>query len=208
MTKISEKVKKVSDEIASNKGDSLAQLQKEFVEQINSLRSDNKIVEQFKYFKPRERKVLVKVFKFRPSVEGIITTEIPLKIFDKASGKLMDRTRVENARIYPIVKVLAVGPDVPKDVIVGNLYTVCVDDIEGTQLNDEYLHLVNSFGREGSSGKIVNIPEGIPVRVPGIEKNWKRHKFQVPDKVGELTDDEKLIYLVPDLKLETTYECS
>lgn len=183
-------------------------LQQEFSEQLKEFASDRSIFDEYKQFTPREKDVIVKVFKFTPSNNKSLGEKHVILMKNDMTGEFTPRTVAQKEKIYPIVRLIAVNETVREslDLEVGALYTVPVEEITGTSFNPEFLHLMQNFAKQGKQGSFVNVPEDMPQRLPNIEIQWQNYKFPRPDRVGDVTENDRLVFLIPSLKLKTRYE--
>lgn len=181
-------------------------IQEEFYKQLEEFQKDSS-AEDYRRYSPRNQRVLIKLFKFIPkdSQEKLGTKSILIKSSLDGSWKPSDVAETE--RIYPIAKVLKVGKAVEdKDIVEGQLYVLPFDDVMGTSWNPDFLHLMNTFGKKGNQASLAHIPDDMPQRISNLEREMKRYKFSMPDRIGNETEDDKLVYLIPSSKLEAIYE--
>lgn len=157
-------------------------------------------------FTPRNKRVLVKIFQFKPSVRSRLDQGL-FMVKSDIDQQWRPRTLAISEKLYPIVKVLRMANGCEPDVQVGKIYTVNVDDITGTSWNPEFLHALQTFaGKSGTQGSFTNVPENMPQRLPNIQIHWQKYKFGTPDRAGLPTEEDELIYLIPESELKTIYE--
>lgn len=184
------------------------QLQEEFIEAQKQFRDDKSYFKSFESCEILGKEVLVKVFKFVPSKElGEKKTfgTTPLMVKSKLNGDLITTTQALYERFYPIVKVIKKG-DSPElnNIEEGKLYIVPTDDIVGDDWNPDFLHYMNTFAK-AANGKqgIVHTPEEMHQKIPKIEINWSRYKFNNPMSVEV---DNDCYFIIPYIKLKTQYK--
>lgn len=180
-------------------------LQEEFNQQLKTFAEDDSYMAEYTRFSPRTKNVLVKVFNFKPSIKGYVGKAV-FMIKSQKDSEWRPRTIAASEKLYPIVKVVRKGALVSEDIQVGKLYIVPNEDIEGTSLNPEFMHLMQNFAKQGKNGAITNVPEDLPQRLNNIDIHWVRYRFRMPDRVGDYTEDDFLFYLIPESKIEATYE--
>lgn len=181
-------------------------LQTEFDKQIEDFAKDESYFADYARYTPRKDKVLVKLFKFTMDDVPVGSTTILMPSqLPSERGQWKPSVVTTNEKVYPIVKVIKVGKDV-KDVKVGQMYVVPHADIIGDSFNPEFMFLMNNFVKQGKKMGLADVPEDMEQRISNLEKNWERYKFSMPDRVGSETSTDKLIYLIPELKLEADYE--
>jgi len=179
-------------------------IQEEFDKQLADFINDKSEQDEYKNFNPLQEKVIVKLFKFAPidNKNALGTSQILIE--SPLDGKWKSSSIAQNEKIFPICKVIKVGKYIT-DIKAGDVFTVPVSDIVGDDMNPEFMWLVQNFGQQGKHGSMTKIPENMRQRIPKLEKNWERYKFSLPDRIGDETDDDKLVYLIPLLKLEAEY---
>jgi hypothetical protein len=181
-------------------------LQKEFEQQLRHFIEDESDVKEYDKYVPRSDKMLVKVFKFhvKEGTEGLGTSSILIQ--SPLDGAWKPKDSVLNEKIFPLVRVLKVGNAVEnEDIKVGKIYVVPADEVSGDDWNPDFMWMMQNFAKQGkSSGQLV-IPDDMDQKIPKIEKNWARYKFLMPDRIGDATDEDKLVFLVPTLKIEAEY---
>lgn len=183
-------------------------LEENFREELEHFISDTSYFDEYRGFNPLSNKVLVKLFRFTPKdnlKKELGETEILMP--GALDGKWKPKTQAMAEKIFPIVKVIKRGMGVIDEFVKeGGVYTVPYEEITGTQWNPDFLHLVNTFGKSGNQGQLVNIPKDMPQRLPKMAIEWARYKFSMPDRLSKETEDDKLVFLIPTLKLESIYE--
>lgn len=181
-------------------------IQEEFNRKLREFYEDDSYKKEYDRFKPLGDKLIIKLFKFVPesNFSDLGTTDIWVK--SPLTGEIKPSSQALNEKIFPIAKVLVKGVGVENTFIKqGRLYTVPVDDVEGMDWNPDFLHLMNTFSQQGKAPK-ANLPEDMPQKIPKLERNWARYLFAMPDRLGNSTSEDKLVYLIPSLKLESIYE--
>lgn len=170
---------------------------------------DESYFKDYEDFVPEGKRVLVKLFEF--SVPEELRKEIDLGKTDilvqsPLNGELKPKYVSYYEKIYPIVKIIAVGDEIvgtdkgaPK-YKKGDTAAVQVNEIEGKVFNPVFLQILNTFGKSGN-GKpsLAHVPEDVPQKVPALDVNWDRFKFTNLSKPTDTS--EKLVYLIPDVKL-------
>lgn len=182
------------------------ELQREFKDKLIAFMNDNELTEEYEKFEPRKDRVVVELFKFTADekTEELGKTEIYVK--SSLSGEWKPSSVALSERIFPIGKVIKKGPDVDEDIKVGDLYTVPIDEIEGYDWNPEFAWFMQNFSKQGKKGGMLTVPDDMPQKLPKIEKNWSRYRFFGIDSVVKPKEEEKrLVYLVPQLKLDARY---
>lgn len=182
-------------------------LQKDFDEQLKAFIDDNSYFEEYRKFSPLKKEILVKLFKFVPkNKEGLGYSGV-FMVKNEISNEYKPRTVSLSEKIYPIVKVIKTGVAIDDESISsGKIYTVPWNDVIGTSWNPDFLNLMQTFAKKGENGSIANVPADMDQRIPNLEINWERYKFSMPDRVSDETDEDKLVYLIPELKLTSLYE--
>lgn len=184
-------------------------LEENFKQSLRDFIEDDSYFPDYKGYIPLGDKVLIRLFKFTPREdlkEHLGKTEILLPgVLD---GNWKPKIQALSEKIFPIAKVIRKGMRVNEDFIKeGGVYTVPYEEVLGTQWNPDFLHLVQTFaGKSGNQGKLVNIPEDMPQKLPKMAIEWARYKFSMPDRLGKETEDDKLTFLIPTIKLESIYE--
>ena len=198
---------KVVNEVVESKETRQQRMQKEFDVKLKEFaEKDHK--SEYERFTPMGDKVIISLFKFQPSSE--LQSELgqsEILVQSQLDGKFKPKTVALSEKIFPIAKVIKRGCNVTNELIKeGQLYTVPYEEVTGEQWNPDFLHLVQTFsGKSGNQGKLVNIPEDMPQKLPKLYIDWVRYKFSMPDRLQDETDTDKLVYIVPSLKLETMY---
>lgn len=182
-------------------------IEKEFAKALKTFLSTD-FSEEYKGYQPLGDKILVKLFKFSPRdelKEELGKSEIYVQ--SKLDGSFKPKSIAMSEKIFPIVKVIKKGLGVNNESIEeGGSYTVPYDEVTGEQWNPDFLHLVQTFsGKSGNQGKLVNVPEDMPQKLPKLYIDWVRYKFSMPDRLTKETDEDKLVYLIPSIKLESIY---
>lgn len=181
-------------------------IQQEFDEKLKEFYEEKNYIKEYERFTPLGDKILVKMFRFIPekNTEDLGKTQIWVK--SPLTGEFKPSNQALNEKVFPIVKVLKVGVGVDKSFISeGKLYTVPLSEVDGMDWNPDFLHLMNTFSQQGKAPK-ANLPEDMPQKIPKLERNWERYIFAMPDRIGNKTEEDKLVYLIPSLKLESIYE--
>lgn len=189
--------------------DAKEKIQKEFKKALNDFIKDESYFKEYDKFTPLGNKVLVKVFKFVPSED--VQSELghsQILIQGAIDGKWKPSSVAMAEKIFPIVKIIKKGKAIEdNDIQEGGVYTVPFDEITGEAWNPDFLHLMNSFTQKaGNQGQLANVPKDMEQRLPKIQIDWQRYKFSMPDRLGKETDDDKLVYLIPSIKLESVYK--
>lgn len=183
-------------------------LEKEFEERLRDFVEDDSHIETYRRFKPRGDRVLVKVFKFVPSDPKLKAGEkSPILTVSKLDGTLKPAMVARHEKFFPIVKILKIGSNVSSDIKVGNLYVVPHNDVVGEKWNPDFQWMMQNFSKKRGDGKpsVVTIPDDMPQKLLAIDVQWERYKFSMPDRLGDETNDDKLVYLIPTLKIEADY---
>lgn len=156
----------------------------------------------------RRDRCLVKVFKFKPSDKTIELSRSEILMVSSLDGSLKTSFESNYEKIFPIVKVIKRGHEAPEWVEEGRLYTVPYNDVVGETWNPEFQWLMQSFSQKRGDGKpgMVTIPDDMPQKLQKIDVQWERYKFAMPDRIGAETDEDKLVYFIPSMKLEADYE--
>lgn len=183
-------------------------LEENFVQSLRDFITDDSYFPEYSGYIPLGDKVLIRLFKFTPreDLKGELgTTEILLP--GALDGNWKPKSQALSEKIFPIAKVIRKGLRAgDAHIEEGKIYTVPYEEILGTQWNPDFLHLVQTFaGKSGNQGKLVNIPEDMPQRLPKMAIEWARYKFSMPDRLGKETEDDKLTFLIPTIKLESIY---
>lgn len=204
------------------------QINQQYNKNLRRFIEDDSYFENYDNYIFHGNEVLVKLFEFEPSADlskkqllGERVLLLPIK--DPKTGKIVDwkpgKAGLER-RIYPLVKVIKVGLrvnfvetaeghlkeiDEKYRIKEGSLYTVPADDVVGENWNPDFLFNMNSFAKTNQNGKpsIVNTPEDMPQKLPKVEINWAKYKFETVDKIK---DKNEFIYLIPSLKLKARYK--
>jgi hypothetical protein len=182
-------------------------LEEDLMKQLADFKADNSILPEYERFNPRSERVLVQVFKFVPSDSSVIMGNSPILTVSPLDGRLKPSTISKHEKIFPIVKVLKKGAFSPEWVEDGALYIVPYNDVVGETWNPDFQFMMQSFSQKKGDGKpgMVTIPDDMEQKLQKIEVNWERYKFSMPDRIGKETDTDKLVYLIPSLKLEADY---
>ncbi len=185
-------------------------LEEDYQQQLKEFYEDESYFHLYDNFTPFSapgtqvgRKVLVKIFKFVPRVKGKIGSTL-LYMPSPLNGELKTSVTALNEKVYPIIKVIkkGLGAEYSEFIKVGTLYTVPVDDVVGDDWNPEFTFFMNTMVTQGKTGGHVKIPEGMRQRIPKLERNWDKYKFGLPTRLGDETEEDRLIYLIPDMKLD------
>lgn len=181
-------------------------LENDFNKQIREFKNNNRGVE-FSRFNPRRDKVLVEVFKFIPTDESVSMGKSVLFGISELDGTLKPLSVIKNEKIFPIVKVLKKGTESPDWIEEGSLYIVPYNDVVGETWNPDFQWMMQNFSQKKGDGKpsVVTIPEDMPQKLPKLDVNWERYKFSMPDRLGDEDEGDKLVYLIPSLKIEADY---
>jgi len=182
-------------------------LQEDLYNQLEELVKDNSHKKTYEKYVPRKDKILVKVFKFIPSDKDVKLGNSPILMISNLDGTLKPSSVAKNEKLFPIVKVLKVGSDVDDWVKEGQLYIVPWNDIVGETWNPDFQWMMQNFSQKRGDGKpsVVTIPDDMPQKLLKIDVNWERYKFSMPDRIGDEDEEDKLVYLIPQLKLEADY---
>lgn len=207
-------IKKNQEAFNKKKQKERENIAKQFDEQFDAFAKDDEFGE-YDRFTPIGAKVLVKLFKFSPEDPGESLGKQAIVIPD-ASGNLKPQAVALHEKVFPIVKVIKKGigdwgqSQVSKeDVQEGGLYIVPTNDVVGMKTNPEFLHMLQTYkGKQGSQGALIKVTDemNIPQNLPKLDIVWERYKFSMPDRLGEETEDDKLVFLIPAQKLEAKYE--
>lgn len=182
-------------------------LELEYQKQITAFADLDNDIKEYAAFKPRGKKVLVKLFRMKlPKASSKLNTSSILVPSKLEPGEYVTVDEAKADKIFPIVKVLAKGPSAPDDLEVGNLYNVTYNDIVGEVWNPDFLFFMQNFVKTDKGMGLANLPKDMRQRKPKIEVEWERYKFSKPSRVGKETDEDQLVYLIPELKIESEYE--
>jgi len=159
------------------------------------------------YF-PLGDEVLVEIFSFIPSKKSeelLGTKHIMVKT---KHGEWKPSVVANSEKILPLVRVIRIGNGVTNPrIAVGQVYTVSPDEVLSEEWNPDFLHLANTFARApGSQGKLVNVPDEMPQKLPALDKNWQKYRFVKADTMEDRSEKDRYIYLIPTLKLKTLYK--
>ena len=182
-------------------------LQDDLYDQLTTLKKDDSHETKYRRFKPRRDRVLVQVFKFVPSDSTVEFGRSTILVKSPLDGVLKPSSIAQNERIFPIVKVLKKGDESPDWVKEGELYTVPYNDVVGETWNPEFQWMMQNFSQKKGDGKpsVVTIPDDMPQKLSKLDVQWERYKFSMPDQVGEEVVEDKLVFLIPSLKIEADY---
>lgn len=161
--------------------------------------------EDYKRFTPLRDKILVKLFKFSPSDNDVLGKSSVL-VQSKLDGQWKPKDAAIHEKVFPICKIIKAGKDVDPRIQEGQLYTVPFSDVVGEDWNPDFMFLMQNFTKQGNKMGLADIPPDMRQRIPKLEKNWERYKFSMPDRIGKESDEDRLVYLIPELKLESEYE--
>lgn len=188
--------------------DEKAALLADFTKQIKEFKEDNSYEEEYRRFSPRKDKVLVKVFRFTPSDKAFDLGSSPILTISPIDGVLKPSKVSKNEKLFPIVKIIKKGKEASADLEEGKLYVVPYNDIVGDTWNPDFQWMMQNFSQKRGDGKpgLVTIPDDMPQRLNKIDVHWERYKFSMPDRIGDEQSADKLVYLIPELKLEADYE--
>lgn len=182
-------------------------LQTQFNQQLQEFVDDNSDSESYQKFTPLREEVLVRLFKFKP--EGN-TTELGKKeilIWSELQKDFIPSNQAIYEKIYPIVKIIKKGlASMNVEIKRGGLYTVPVNDVIGLDWNPDFLFTMNNFAKQGKKNGMTHIPDDMEQKIPKLSKNWEHYKFSMPDRVSEETEEDELVYLIPELKLKAVYK--
>lgn len=189
-------------------------LEQEFKEQLEAFCKDTSYFKEYERYTPLGPKVLLKLFKFVPKEKTPELGHIPILTQSPLDGSWKWGSDAMAEKVYNIAMVIKIGKGgwgasavQPDDVEIGQTYVVPYNDVVGVDVNPKFLSVVNTFkGPVGSQGALTNIPAEIPQNLPNLDIHWSRFKFSMPDRLGNETDDDKLIYLVNAQKLEAIYK--
>lgn len=179
-------------------------MKEEYKKQLKKFIEDESYFKDYEGIKPLWDFYLVRVFKFTPEESKMQKT---IMVPD-AQGNWNPATEVLKSKILPIVKVIRISPDAKSESIkIGGVYTVPTNEILGEDWNPDYMHMINTFKTPGGKqGSVVNLPDGVPQKIPKVEKYWNLNMFVLPKNFGYPTDEDKLTYLIPSSKLKSEYE--
>lgn len=180
-------------------------LEKDLKNQLRQFKNaKEKNYESYRFYRDR---CLVKVFKFKPSDETVQMSQSAIMIQSPLNGEWRTSYEVNNEKLFPIVKVIKKGSEAPDWVKEGNLYTVPYNDVVGDTWNPDFQWMMQNFAKKNNKGKpgIVTIPDDMEQRIPKLDVHWERYKFSMPDRIGKEEEEDKIVYLIPSLKLEADY---
>lgn len=187
--------------------DTKKSLQQEFERKLEEFIAED-LSDNYKRYIPRRDKALVKVFKFTPDANKHQLGKSSILMVSALDGTLKPSSVTKNEKLFPIVKVIKRGSDAPDWVKEGELYVVPYNDIVGETWNPDFQWMMQNFSQKKGDGKpsLVTIPDDMPQKLLKIDVNWERYKFSMPDHLGDEKDGDKLVYLIPTLKLEADYK--
>lgn len=182
-------------------------LQKDMFEQLARFKEADEHTAKYARFVPRRDKILVQVFKFVPSDSNVKLGKSSILMVSPLDGKLKPSSVAKAEKIFPIIKVLKKGHEAPDWVEVGALYTVPWNDVVGETWNPDFQWMMQNFSKKSNDGKpsMVTIPEDMPQKLSKLDVQWERYKFSMPDSIGEEASEDKLVYLIPTMKIEADY---
>ena len=199
--------RKIENEYQQKQKERLEALEQSYTDQLVNFIKDDSYFKYYEKFAPLKEKSLVKLFRFIPPEEtgtallGLSTKMVQSIVTGEWSQTAVDLPYI----ILPIVKIIKKGREVKDTQLVeGGVYIVAYSDIMGESFNPDFMWMMQNFAKNGKNG-IVHIPDDMPQKIPNIEKNWERYKFYMPDKLGRPSDDEKMVYLIPENKFDAIY---
>lgn len=180
-------------------------LQQDFYNQLNYFLDDTSEQELYKKYTPLKEEILVKLFKFIPERKTETLGKSRILVKSALNGAWKPSDEVKNEKIFPICKVIKVGKGVKGDIDTGKAYIVPYNDVNGDSWDPDFMFMVQNFAKQGRQGSMTEIPEGMRQKISNLEKNWERYRFSMPDRLGDETEDDRLVYLIPELKLVAEY---
>lgn len=202
-----EEARSVENEYQKKQKERLEALEQSYTDQLVSFIKDDSYFKFYEKFAPLKEKSLVKLFRYIPPEEtGTALLGLSTKMVQSIVTGEWSQTTVDLPYIVmPIVKIIKKGRDVKDtELVEGGVYIVAYSDIMGESFNPDFMWMMQNFAKNGKNG-IVHIPDDMPQKLPNLEKNWERYKFYMPDKLGRPTDDEKMVYLIPENKFDAIY---
>lgn len=181
-------------------------IEEQFNSKLKEFLSED-LSQEYSKYTPTNDKVLVKVFKFVPEENTSDLGRSTILVVSKLDGSLKPASIANNEKLFPIVKVIKKGKQTPDWVKENELYVVPYNDIVGDDWNPEFKWMMQNFSQKKGDGKpsIVTIPDDMPQRILKIDIHWERYKFSMPDRISVENETDKLVYLIPPLKLEAEY---
>jgi len=183
------------------------ELEADYQAQLKEFAEDTSYYDDYNSFSPFTKKVLVRIFKFVPKIPSEQLGHTTIMVESPLDGKLKPQLIADNEKVFPIVKVFKIGEQVENKTYItkGNLYVVPMDEVMGDDWNPEFMFLMNTMVQQGQKGGLAKIPEEMRQRIPRLEKNWDKYRFGMPNRLGNQTERDRLIYLIPEIKLESLF---
>jgi hypothetical protein len=182
-------------------------LQKDLLKQLKEFKETDLDANKYSHYTLRRDKVLVRVFKFVPTSKAVMSKSVILTV-SPLDGVFKPSAVAQHEKLYPIVKIIDVGAEAPDWIKKGELYTVPFNDVVGDTWNPDFQWMMQNFGKKNNDGDkpgMVTIPDDMEQRIPKLDVNWERYKFSMPDRIGDELEEDKLVYLIPSLKIEADY---
>jgi len=194
-----------------DKAQALEELKEEFNVCINAFAKDRSYFKNYDRYEPLGQEVLVRLFTFKPREDVIkrnpLFGEHDIWITSPLNQQPIKQSQAILDKMYPIVMIIKLGKtcDPAKALVEGDLYTIPYDDVVGNSFNPEFLDAMNTYARQGGKSSLAHLPSDIPQKISNIHKHWERYQFSMPDRFDNPTEDDKLTYLIPDLKIKAKF---